>query len=55
MQKVVLVDSATESKIVELLALHLDEQGADLSTQWPQESGLLILKVLWLRGESSRT
>ena len=36
MQKVVRVDNTAES-IVELLALRLDEQGAELSTPWPQE------------------
>ena len=40
------VDNSAES-IVELLALRLDEQGAELSTPWPQESGSLILEALW--------
>jgi hypothetical protein len=46
MQKVASVDNSAES-IVELLALRLDEQGAEFSTPWPQESGCLILKALW--------
>jgi len=46
MQKVVRVDNTAES-IVELLALRLDEQGAEFSTPWPQESGRLILEALW--------
>ena len=46
MQKVASVDNSAES-IVELLALQLDEQGAELSTPWPQESGRLILEALW--------
>ncbi len=46
MQKEVRVDNTAESK-VELLALRLDEQGAELSTPWPQESGSLILEALW--------
>ena len=46
MQKVIRVDSAAES-IVELLALQLDEQGTELSTPWPRESGRLILAALW--------
>ncbi len=49
MQNVVCVDNSAES-IVELLALQLeslDEQGAKLSTPWPQESGSMILEVLW--------
>ncbi len=46
MQKVVRVDNTAES-IVELLALQVDEQGAALSTPWPQESGRLILGALW--------
>jgi hypothetical protein len=46
MQKVVRVDSTAES-IVELLALRLDEQGAELSTPWPPEPCRLILEVLW--------
>ena len=60
LQKVIRVDSVAES-IVELLALRLDEQGTELSTPWPQESGRLILEALWpqvwagTRGKSSRT
>ena len=46
LQKVIRVDSVAES-IVELLALRLDEQGTELSTPWPQESGRLILEALW--------
>ncbi len=45
MQKVVRVDNAAES-IVELLALLLDEQGAELSTPRPPESGHSILEAL---------
>ena len=45
-QKVVRVNSAAEY-IVELLAPRPDEQGAELSTHWPQESGRLILEALW--------
>ncbi len=42
MQKVVRVDNAAES-IIELLALGLDDQGAELSTPWHQELGNLII------------
>ena len=38
MQKVVRVEDAAGS-IVGLLALRLDEQGAELSTPWPPEPG----------------
>ncbi len=46
MKKVMRVDNTAES-IVELLALQLDEQGAELATPWPQESSRLILEALW--------
>ncbi len=46
LQKMIRIDGAAES-IVELLALRLDEQGTEFSSQWPPEPGGLVLEALW--------